>query len=189
MEQILLSSSNDIYTLTFNAATRSLVISGVNNYPLVKDSIAEAYDVTAAGYIDLSQNVFTWYRSNGLPIYVYVFCAVPGGAGNSDTLNLLLEVPSHQKEFSLQQKQASASAGTAGTLVNGETPSGTIDGANKTFTLIAAPIVGAVTLIYTPTGEVSQLLNYGTDFTVSGSTLTLNTAPATESSLIAIYNH
>lgn len=189
MEQILVNSTSDIYTLNFNAAQKSMTIAGVNNFPLVKDSIAELYDVTNPGYVDLSQTAFTWFRSNGLPIFIYIFNAVPAGAANGDTFNLILQLPSWQKEFSLQQKQASASAGSPGTYVGGETPSGTINGTNKTFALVSAPIVGAVALIYTPTGQAPQILTYGTDFTQSSNTLTLNIPPATSSTLSAVYYH
>lgn len=187
--EILLSTSNDIYTTSFNSTSKVIVIAGVNNFPIDFSSIREAYDVTVAGYITplSSQNQFAWFRSNGLPIFVYTFTRLPTSAAGSDTLNLLLDIPQNQSILSLQQKQATASAGSPGTLVSGETPTGTINGVNKTFTLGHTPIVGAITLVYAPTDNPSVLLNYNIDFTVSGNTITMVTAPATGSGFYAVY--
>ncbi len=189
--EVLINSSNSIYSTTFNTTSKCIIFSGINNFPIDFSSIRECYDVTAHGYITplSSQNQFAWFRSNGLPIFVYQFTRLPAGAAGSDTLNLLLDIPQNQSILSLQQKQASASAGTPGTLVSGEAVTGTIDGVNKTFTLANTPIVGAITLAYVPTDNPSQLFQYGNDFTVSGATITMNTPPATGSSLTAIYYH
>lgn len=189
--EILISSSNSIYSTTFNTTSKVIVLSGINNFPIDFSSIRECYDVTANGYITplSSINQFEWFRSNGLPIFVYLFTRLPAGAAGSDTLNLLLDIAQNQSILSLQQKQASASAGTPGTLVSGEVPTGTINGTNKAFTLANTPIKGAITLAYAPTDNPSQLLQYGVDFTVSGSSVTINTPPLTGSSLYAIYYH
>lgn len=191
MAEILLSTSNDIYTVTFNAASKTLVISGVNNFPLDYTSIREIYDVTHPGNITPSDALqFAWFRSNGLPIFVYGFSSLPASAANGDTLNILLDIPQNQSILSLQQKQATASAGTPGTLVQGETPTGAIDGTNKTYTLASAPITGAITIFYVqPNGTPSLFLNYVVDFTVSGNTVTMVNAPLTGSNLYAVYFH
>lgn|GEM_PF-4340869 len=191
MEILLNSTSNDIYSVSFNTTSKTITIAGINNFPIDFSSIRKCYDITANGYITplSSQNQFAWFRSNGLPIFIYLFTRLPAGAAGSDTLNLLLDIPQNQSILSLQQKQASASAGTPGTLVSGEAVTGTIDGVNKTFTLANTPIVGAITLAYVPTADPSQLLQYGNDFTVSGNTITMNTAPETGSSVYAIYYH
>lgn len=188
--EVLLSSSSDIYTVTFNVASKTITIAGVNNFPLDYTSIREAYDVTAGGSITpLSSPLqFAWFRSNGLPIFVYGFSRLPAGAAGSDTLHLFLDIPQNQSQLSLQQKQATASAGSPGTLVAGETPTGTINGTNKVFTLANTPITGAITIFYVqPNGQPSMFLNYGVDFTVVGNTVTLVTAPITGSSLFANY--
>ncbi len=191
MEILLNSTSNDIYTTTFNAASKTLTIAGVNNFPLDYSSIKEIYDVTHPGNITTSSPLqFAWFRSQDLPIFVYGFSRLPASAADSDTLNILLDIPQNQSILSLQQKQASASAGSPGTLVAGETPTGTINGTNKVFTLANAPFTGAITIFYVPpAGAPSQFLNYGVDFTVSGNTVTMVTAPITDSSLFANYYH
>lgn len=190
--EILLNSANDIYTVSFNSTSKVIVISGANNFPMDFSSIREAYDVTAAGYITplSSINQFAWFRSNGLPVFVYLFTSVPAGAAGSDTLNVLIDIAVNQSQLSLQQKQASAAPGSPGTLVSGETPTGTINGTNKTFTLASAPIKGAVTIAYVhPTETPSYLLQYGVDFTVVGNVVTMINAPLTGSNLFAIYYH
>lgn len=187
--EILLNSSNDIYIVTFNTTSKVIVISGVNNFPMDFASIREAYDVTAAGYISplSSYNQFAWFRSNGLPIFIYLFTNLPSGAAGSDTLNILIDIAQNQSILSLQQKQATAAPGSPGTLVSSETPTGTINGTNKTFTLAFTPIKGAITIAYNVSGGPSVLLNYGIDFTVVANVVTFVVAPATGSSLNAIY--
>ena len=186
--EILINTSNTIYTTTFDTVGKTLTISGINNFPVDVYSLREVYDVTHAGYCGLPNiNQFAWFRSNGLPIFVWGLNNLPVGAANGDTLNVLLDIPQNQSQLSLQQKQASASAGTPGTLVTGETPTGTINGTNAAFTLANTPIRGAVALVYTPLGDVTSFLIYGIDFTMSGANITMNVAPITGSSLYAIY--
>jgi hypothetical protein len=188
--EILVSTSNTIYSVNFDSIGKTLTISGVNNFPLDVYSLREVYDVTHAGYCGLPNiNQFAWFRSNGLPIFVWGLNNLPAGAANGDTLNALLDIPQNQSKLSLQQKQATASAGTPGTFVSGETPTGTINSTNTAFTLANAPITGAVVLLYTPLNQPTQFLTTTNDFTISGSNVTMNVAPLTGSSLIALYYH
>jgi hypothetical protein len=188
--EILISTSNDIYTTTFDTVGKTLTITGINNFPVDVYSLREVYDVTHAGYCGLPNiNQFAWFRSNGLPIFVWGLNNLPAGAANGDTLEVMLDVSEFQGALSLAQKQASASAGTPGTLVTGETPTGTINGTNKAFTLANTPITGAVVLLYKPLNQPVQFLIYGIDFTMSGAVATLNVAPLTGSSLLAVYTH
>lgn len=186
----LLNTANDIFTVTLNTASKSIILSGANDYPLDQASPQEIYDVTAGGYIGLpNRNEFAFFRSNGLPIFVWGLSSLPVGAANGDTINFTLSIPQNQSLLTQVQKQASASAGSPGTLVAGETPTGTINGTNKTFTLANTPITGAVVLIYTPANQPTQFLLYGVDFTMVGSVATLVVVPITGSSLFANYYH
>ena len=188
--EILLSGNQDIFTVNFNVTSKTITISGCNNYPLDVSSLKEIYDVTAAGVIGLPNfNEFSWFRSNGLPIFVWGVNNLPAGAANNDTLNINLSIPQSQSNFTLWQKYAGVSAGSPGTFVGSETPTGAINSTNKSYTLANTPIAGAITLIYTPQNQPTQFLQYNTDFTVSGNTITLNTAPLTNSSLFALYYH
>lgn len=77
---------------------------------------------------------------------------------------------------------------SAGSIVfaDAETPSGTINGINTTFTLAFAPNPGASLLLF-----LNGLLQTGggVDYTLSSSTITFVTAPSTGDSLIAFYRH
>jgi len=65
-----------------------------------------------------------------------------------------------------------------------ETPSGTINSSNKVFTLAHAPSAAANTIVI-----LDGVTQYeGIDYTVSGSTITFVTAPATGSTIFCYYN-
>jgi len=190
--EVLISSSNDIYQVNMDVVSKVLIISGVNNFPLDVSSLKEIYDTTHPGSIGLpNDNEFAWFRSNGLPVFVWGINNLPASAANSDTLNVMLEIPVTQSQLSLQQKQASASAGVIGTLVSSEIPTGAINGSNQTFTLANTPIKGAIALIYTPSPSTQPtvFLIYNIDFTVAGNVITTVAPPLTGSSLYALYYH
>jgi len=196
MAQILVNGTNTIYTTTFTTTAKTITLAGENNFPLDISSLDSVYDVTAGGIFNLANLQFTWYRANNLPIYTWIFSTLPAGAASGDTLNLILNVPLSQEQFTLQLKQASGSAGSPGTFVGGETPTGTINGTNKTFTLANTPN-GGICLTLTPSGGQPQLLNYSgnvnslepNDYTISGNTITFTVAPASGSSIYANYYH
>lgn len=73
----------------------------------------------------------------------------------------------------------------AGTYQN-ETPSGTVNGSNTTFTLAASPSPAA-SLHLTVNGALQQE-GAGNDFTLSGNTITFNNAPLTGSIILATYD-
>ena len=74
----------------------------------------------------------------------------------------------------------------AGTyFAKNETPSGSVNGSNVTFTLASSP---------SPTGSLELMLNgqtlksgSGNDFTLSGATITMTNAPASGDVLTATY--
>ena len=74
-------------------------------------------------------------------------------------------------------------AASATSHVTEETPSGTINGSNTSFTLANAPISGTLKLYLN-----GQRLTYTTDFTLSGTTITMVTAPITNDILRADYS-
>lgn len=65
-----------------------------------------------------------------------------------------------------------------------ETPSGTIDGTNLTFTLANTPISGSVKLYLR-----GLRLKRGDDYTISGTTITMIIAPLTGDNLLADYRY
>lgn len=62
--------------------------------------------------------------------------------------------------------------GGSANTVYGETPSGTIDGVNDTFTLVTTPITAKLRIYLN-----GQRLTDGIDFTFTGSTITMTTIP------------
>lgn len=65
-----------------------------------------------------------------------------------------------------------------------EVPAGTVNGSNTVFTLSATPVANASVIMVLD--GVTQ--TNGTDYTVSGTTVTFTTAPASGTELVAIYN-
>lgn len=80
-----------------------------------------------------------------------------------------------------------SSIGTAINFADAETPTGSINGSNKTFTLANTPTTDAsVKLYYNGLLLVEGAAN---DYTISGATITMVYAPETGSSLIAYYRY
>lgn len=69
-------------------------------------------------------------------------------------------------------------------FVDKETPSGTINGSNVTFTLAFTPVSGSEHLYL---NGVLQKPGAGNDYTISGATITYNNAPQTGDVLLASY--
>ena len=67
-------------------------------------------------------------------------------------------------------------------FIDGETPSGTIDDANLTFTIANTPITGSVKVFLN-----GLRLKLTTDYTISGVTITMIVAPTTGDILLADY--
>lgn len=76
-----------------------------------------------------------------------------------------------------------------GQLVGGHvvaTPTGSVDGVNVTFTIPSTPVATAAVLLYLDGILLEQ--GGGEDYTISGTTITMNTAPALGQSLKAVYH-
>jgi hypothetical protein len=82
-------------------------------------------------------------------------------------------------------------AGSVHTSVDLETPTGTIDGVNVTFALAHSPSPAASLIGYVRQGGAGAFLPlvYGIDFTLSGSTVTMTTAPDASSNLKFSYRY
>lgn len=63
-----------------------------------------------------------------------------------------------------------------------ETPSGTVNGSNVTFTIANTPLEDDAVLVIV--NGLIQQRGAGNDYTISGTTITFNTAPATASTLL-----
>lgn len=64
-----------------------------------------------------------------------------------------------------------------------ETPSGLINSSNTSFTLASTPESNSAVALYLD----GILLTQGTDYTISGTSITMTTAPATAQTLLAQY--
>lgn len=64
-----------------------------------------------------------------------------------------------------------------------EAPSGTVNGSNTAFTLSTTPINNASVQLYLD----GMILVQGTDYTISGASITMTTAPETSQTLYAVY--
>lgn len=73
-----------------------------------------------------------------------------------------------------------------GAIVEDETPSGTINGSNSSFTLANTPITGSLKLYLN--GQRLKA-GVGKDYTLSGTTITMAQAPETDSELVAEYRY
>lgn len=71
-----------------------------------------------------------------------------------------------------------------GNFIDGETPSGALNGSNTTFTLASTPVAGSVKLYR---NGVRQNVGAGNDYTISGTTITTATPPASTETLLADY--
>jgi hypothetical protein len=81
---------------------------------------------------------------------------------------------------------AAANGSSATMFVDNETPSGTINGVNDTFTLAFTPVVGSEHLFKNGLRMKSGVSN---DYTISGATITFNAGqiPQTGDTLVADY--
>jgi len=114
------------------------------------------------------------------------------GRGNTATKNALTAVQGMQfYDTTLNQLQtydgatwASTGGYTPPTEIQ-EVPTGVIDGVNDTYTLSQTPTGNASVKIYLD----GLFQRQGTDYTISGSTITMTTAPATGQTLDANYDY
>ena len=67
--------------------------------------------------------------------------------------------------------------------INNETPSGTVDGSNQTFTLASTPVTGSLYLFR----DGQLLTGGGADYTLTTNSIAFVTAPVTGSVLLAFY--
>jgi hypothetical protein len=122
----------------------------------VKLDAAGAMTVSASGIKNAVDNATVEINANALRVK-------PAGIGDTQLA-------------STYQKQAN--------IVTRETPSGTINGSNVTFTLAATPVSGTEQLFL---NGILQEPGAGNDYTISGATITYLTAPATGDRLRANY--
>lgn len=108
------------------------------------------------------------------------------GLGNVDNTS---DATKNSASVTLTNKTISGASNTfsqlpVATQMQNETPSGTVNGSNTSFTLAHTPVTTASVDL---TLDGIRLI-YTTDYTISGATITMVTAPATGQTLQAVYS-
>lgn len=110
-QQVEIGNGNNIFTSALNVLTGALTISGVTDFPLDAASLVSVYDVTTSSAFKMGPVLsFAWSYVAGLPVYVWTFGLpqLPGGAANSDTLKIFINIPENRANYTVLQKIASA---------------------------------------------------------------------------------
>lgn len=105
------------------------------------------------------------------------------GTPADDDKVLILDSSTSDTLKYVDKSELGGGAGSSEVFATNETPSGTINSTNKTFTLAYTPISGSETI-----HRDGQLLKGSSDdYSISGATITFTTAPDTGSVLLASY--
>lgn len=143
---------------------------------LLKDQSAPAengiYIVAASGAPTRATDMDAWAEIPG------AFVAVEQGTANADTVWLCTSnAGGTLNTTAITWQQIPTSAGLLSTnFVYDETPSGSVNGSNVTYTLANTPVAGTVRVFL---NGLRQKVGAGNDYTISGSTITYLTAPLT----------
>lgn len=154
------------------------------NRILLKNQSAPAengiYTVNASGAPTRALDMDAWTEVPG------AFIAVEVGTGNADTIWLCsADQGGTLNTTAINWQQIPTAAGLLNTnFVDKETPSGTINGSNVTFTLANTPVAGSEHIFL---NGVLQESGAGNDYTISGGTITYLTAPLTGEKLRVSY--
>ena len=136
------------------------------NIPLAPNSLTYVFMNSTTGAIQCNT---TGYTDSCVPI-----CSV------STTLSVVMAVIDNRPDYFVLP------VGTpTPNFMDDETPSGTINGTNETFTLNKSPNPPASLMLFTD-GIMEQ---QGEDYTLSGNTITFGVAPPNRSVLLAFYRY
>lgn len=143
---------------------------------LIKNQAAPAengiYTVNATGAPTRALDMDAWTEIPGALVVVEV------GTANADTIWLCTaDQGGTINTTSVTWSQIPTSAGLlSSNFVTNETPSGTVNGSNVTFTLANTPVAGSEEVFIEGWLLIS---GSGNDYTISGATITMLTAPLT----------
>lgn len=103
MAQVPVGGKYNVYTATLDVTAKTLVFANVIAWSMENATIKSIWSVTATKAIPLGINLTscTLSYSAGLPIYTYLFVAMPAGVANGDTLNILIDVPDVLMDYSV----------------------------------------------------------------------------------------
>lgn len=108
-------------------------------------------------------------------------------SGASESTRGIRTLPDEANELTSGELAWVQSEAVKGLWIHNETPGGAINGSNVTFTLANAPASNGAIWLYLN----GVLMNYGAgnDFTISGSTITMNRIPESGDVLLVTYRY
>jgi len=111
--RIVIGKQN-VYTYTFNAAAKTLAISGVlefspNVIPNTPGYLVGVYDAAVGVAANFNMNGVTVAKTivAGLPVWTFTFPTLPSGVANGDTLTVSFELDLPTAQYSLLRYSAS----------------------------------------------------------------------------------
>lgn len=179
------STANGTLATAFeNGDTLDGVTLSTGDRILLKNQSAPAengiYTVNASGAPTRATDMDAWTEIPG------AFVAVEEGTANADSIWLCTaNAGGTLNTTAITWQQIPTTAGLlAANFVTRETPSGTVDGSNVTFTLANTPTAGSEEVFL---NGLLQEAGAGNDYTISGATITYLSAPLTGEKLRANY--
>jgi len=118
----------------------------------------------------------------GLPHEAKIF-SFPNPINKAAVVDMALKRPLCNYAGSIKELQAGDTL-TGNTLVSREVPGGTVDGNNTSFTLSSTPVIGSEQLYQ---NGILKNVGAGNDYTISGLTITMVTAPVPTDVLLVTY--
>lgn len=182
--RVATTANGTLATSFANGQTIDGIVLATNDRILIKNQSAPAengiYVVNAAGAPTRALDMDAWNEVPG------AFVAVEVGTANADTVWLgSADAGGTLNTTAITWMQIPTAAGLLNAnFVDKETPAGTINGVNVTFTIANTPVLGSEHIYLN--GNL-QDVGAGNDYTISGLTITYLTAPLTGEKLRASY--
>lgn len=108
MAIVKVGTNNNIYTAAFNAAAKTLTLSKIINFDMQIDNLISVYDVTVSLPFVFTGMTFSKVMVGAYPTYVWTFLSVPAGSANTDTLDIMIQIPDNYLNYSVLQSIATA---------------------------------------------------------------------------------
>lgn len=182
--RVATTANGTLATAFANGQTVDGITLATGDRILLKNQTAPAengiYIVAASGAPTRATDMDAWTEVPGALVAVEI------GTANADTVWLgSADAGGTLETTAITWQQIPTSAGLLNAnFVDNETPAGTINGSNVTFTLANTPVAGSENIYL---NGIYQASGSGNDYTISGATITYLTAPLTGERLLASY--
>ena len=182
--KVATSTAGTLATSFANGQTVDGIVLATNDRILIKNQASQAengiYVVNASGTPTRATDMDVWSEVPG------AFVAVEEGTANADTIWLCTSNQGGTlNSTAITFQQIPTTAGLSNTnFVDKEIPSGSINGSNTAFTLANTPVVGSEHVYL---NGVLQESGAGNDYTISGTAITMLSAPLTGEKLRVSY--